>query len=259
MNILDRIVAATKERVREDKKRAHLSVQEGPPLSNKEYAFEKALRTPEVSLICEVKKASPSKGLIAPDFPYVKIAQEYETAGAAALSILTEPDFFLGKDAYLTEIRSRTHIPLLRKDFIIDPFQVEQSHRLGADAILLICSILDQDTLKELFEQADKLGLSCVVEVHDVIELERALDIGARIIGVNNRNLKSFTVDTSISLALRERTPRDVIFVSESGVKTPADITQLKQHEVDAVLIGETLMRSSNKRSLISAFKEAAS
>lgn len=245
MNILERIVEATKKRVEHDKK-AGLPPQAVQPKTP--FLFEQALRKDEMSFICEVKKASPSKGIIAEDFPYIEIAQQYEKAGASAISVLTEPDFFMGCDRYLEEIRMYTHIPLLRKDFIVDKFQIDQSARLGADAILLICAVLSQEQLTKYINKADNLGLSCLVEAHDQSEVETALAAGARIIGVNNRNLKTFDIDTENSIKLRKLAPPEVIFVSESGIKTSADVEKLRKNNIDAVLVGETLMRATDKK-----------
>lgn len=252
MNILDRIVASTRERVDKDKKAGLSSeiAKRGEPLR-----FERSLRRTEMSFICEVKKASPSKGVIAEDFPYMDIAREYEDAGAAAISVLTEPEFFQGSDRYLTKIREIVNIPLLRKDFIIDPFQIEQSALLGADAILLICAILTPAQLAAYIQRADSFGLSCLVEAHDEAELYMALDAGARVVGVNNRDLRSFKVDTGNSVRLRKLAPSDVIFVSESGIGTSEDVRLLIQNGVDAVLIGETLMRSPDKKAALNVLR----
>ncbi|QNU67399.1 indole-3-glycerol phosphate synthase TrpC [Ruminiclostridium herbifermentans] len=210
------------------------------------FTFENALKTKDISFICEVKKASPSKGIIAEHFPYIQIAQEYEKAGANAISVLTEPYFFLGNDDYLKEIKKSVKIPILRKDFTIDPYQIYEAHLLGADAVLLICTLLDTKELKEYIKIADSLGLSCLVEAHDEPELYSALEAGARIIGVNNRNLKTFEVDINNSVRLRKLVPNDKVFVSESGIKTPSDVAALRNNGTNAVLIGETLMRSQN-------------
>lgn len=252
MNILDKLVAATKKRLERDK-----SIGLPPACSKKRkpFLFEDTLKKPGMSFICEVKKASPSKGVIAEDFPYLDIAVEYENAGASAISVLTETDYFLGKDKYLQEIREAVEIPLLRKDFTIDPFQIEQAHRLGADAVLLICAILTPEQLKDYIKLADSLGLSCLVEAHNEEELKSALNSGARIIGVNNRDLKTFTVDVNNSIRLRNLAPDNAIFVSESGIKTAADIKILSENGVDAVLVGETLMRSKDKKAALNTLK----
>ncbi len=214
-------------------------------------SFYDSLAGESLSFICEVKKASPSKGLIAPDFPYLTIAQEYEAAGASAISVLTEPEYFLGRDEYLKEIAQTVHIPVLRKDFTIDPYQIYEAKLLGASAVLLICSLLEKETLAEFLAAANSLKLDALVEAHDEAEIYTALDCGAKIIGVNNRNLKNFTVDVSNSLRLRELVPSNVVFVSESGIKTREDIAKLAVHHVNAVLIGETLMRSPDKKAAL--------
>ena len=249
--ILDAIVEKTKQRIqshKEEKSLERLQQEIKHIKINHEFPFEKALATKEISFICEVKKTSPSKGVIAKDFPYCTIAKDYETAGASAISVLTEPDFFQGSDTYLSEIASLVNIPVLRKDFIIDPYQIYEAKTLGASAILLICAILDTNTLKNYISIAHSLGLSALVEVHDETELLSAIQAGARIIGVNNRDLKTFTVDLSTSLRLRKQIPEHIIFVSESGIKTPEDIALLRENGTNAVLIGETLMRSPNKK-----------
>ena len=222
------------------------------------YRFYKALQKEGMSYICEVKKASPSKGLIAPDFPYVKIAREYEKAGASAVSCLTEPYYFKGSDAYLREIASTVSIPVLRKDFTVNQYMIYQAKVLGASAILLICAILDDEQLTEYLALADSLGLDALVEAHDAEEVARALKAGAQIVGVNNRDLKTFEVDVRNSIRLREQAPRDVLFVSESGIKTSEDIRKLYENEVDAVLIGETLMRSEDKKQALETLNGGA-
>lgn len=214
-------------------------------------SFYDSLAGESLSFICEVKKASPSKGLIAPNFPYLTIAQEYEAAGASAISVLTEPEYFLGRDEYLKKIAQTVHIPLLRKDFTIDPYQIYEAKLLGASAVLLICSLLEKETLTEFLAAANSLKLDALVEAHDEAEIHTALDCGAKIIGVNNRNLKNFTVDVSNSLRLRELVPSNVVFVSESGIKTREDTAKLAVHHVNAVLIGETLMRSPDKKAAL--------
>lgn len=222
-----------------------------------DFPFENALKTQEIAFICECKKASPSKGLIAPEFPFLEIAMEYEAAGADCISVLTEPKWFLGQDKYLQEIAATVSIPCLRKDFTVDDYMIYEAKLLGARAVLLICSILDQQTIKNYIKICDSLGLSALVEAHNEQEIKMALDAGARIIGVNNRNLKDFTVDTENSRRLRELVPPDLLFVSESGVKTAEDIAVLRSTGVDAVLIGETLMRSENKKQKLLELKGA--
>lgn len=211
------------------------------------FPFEKALRTDDIAFICEVKKASPSKGVIAEDFPFLEIAKDYEKSGAAAISCLTEPYKFLGSGKYLRRIAAEVKIPVLRKDFTVDEYMIYEAKVLGASAVLLICSILSKEQLKEYLELAHSLGMSALVEAHDEAEIKTAVDIGAKIIGVNNRNLKDFSVDTGNSARLRELVPEDRIFVSESGIQTAEDIAKLRAIGVNAVLIGETLMRTPDK------------
>ena len=248
--ILDRIVEATKIRVAQEKQVESPEAVKAAALalpSDTGFPFEAALRQQDFNFICEVKKASPSKGIIAEHFPYLDIAKEYEVAGAAAISVLTEPDFFKGDKKYLQEIASTVKIPVLRKDFIIDEYQIYQAKVWGASAILLICACLDVPTLTKFRELADSLGLSSLVEAHDEHEVQMAIDCGARIIGVNNRNLKDFTVDVQNSVRLRNLVQDDVIFVSESGLETPEDIQVLRDNNIGVALMGETFMRSPNK------------
>ena len=248
--ILDTIVEATKIRVAQEKQMESPEAVKAAALalpSDTGFPFEAALRQQDFNFICEVKKASPSKGIIAEYFPYLDIAKEYEVAGAAAISVLTEPDFFKGDKKYLQEIASTVKIPVLRKDFIIDEYQIYQAKVWGASAILLICACLDVPTLTKFRELADSLGLSSLVEAHDENEVQMAIDCGARIIGVNNRNLKDFTVDVQNSVRLRNLVQDDVIFVSESGLETPEDIQVLRDNNIGVALMGETFMRSPNK------------
>lgn len=248
--ILDTIVEATKVRVAQEKQVETPEAVKAAALalpSDTGFPFEAALRQQDFNFICEVKKASPSKGIIAEHFPYLEIAKEYEVAGAAAISVLTEPDFFKGDKKYLQEIASTVKIPVLRKDFIIDEYQIYQAKVWGASAILLICACLDVPTLTKFRELADSLGLSSLVEAHDEHEVQMAIDCGARIIGVNNRNLKDFTVDVQNSVRLRNLVQDDVIFVSESGLETPEDIQVLRDNNIGVALMGETFMRSPNK------------
>ena len=248
--ILDTIVEATKIRVAQEKQVETLEAVKAAALalpSDTGFPFEAALRQQDFNFICEVKKASPSKGIIAEHFPYLEIAKEYEVAGAAAISVLTEPDFFKGDKKYLQEIARTVKIPVLRKDFIIDEYQIYQAKVWGASAILLICACLDVPTLTKFRELADSLGLSSLVEAHDEAEVQMAIDCGARIIGVNNRNLKDFTVDVQNSVRLRNLVQDDVIFVSESGLETPEDIQVLRDNNIGVALMGETFMRSPNK------------
>ena len=248
--ILDKIVEATKIRVAQEKQVEMPEAVKAAALalpSDTGFPFEAALRQQDFNFICEVKKASPSKGIIAEHFPYLDIAKEYEVAGAAAISVLTEPDFFKGDKKYLQEIASTVKIPVLRKDFIIDEYQIYQAKVWGASAILLICACLDVPTLTKFRELADSLGLSSLVEAHDEHEVQMAIDCGARIIGVNNRNLKDFTVDVQNSVRLRNLVQDDVVFVSESGLETPEDIQVLRDNNIGVALMGETFMRSPNK------------
>ena len=248
--ILDKIIEATKIRVAQEKQVESPEAVKAAALalpSDTGFPFEAALRQQDFNFICEVKKASPSKGIIAEHFPYLDIAKEYEVAGAAAISVLTEPDFFKGDKKYLQEIASTVKIPVLRKDFIIDEYQIYQAKVWGASAILLICACLDVPTLTKFRELADSLGLSSLVEAHDENEVQMAIDCGARIIGVNNRNLKDFTVDVQNSVRLRNLVQDDVIFVSESGLETPEDIQVLRDNNIGVALMGETFMRSPNK------------
>ena len=248
--ILDKIVAATEKRVDGAKVKlpfSELQQQvERMPIT-KDFPFEQALQELDFNFICEVKKASPSKGIIAEDFPYLEIAKEYEMAGAAAISVLTEPDFFLGSPQYLQEIAEAVQIPVLRKDFIIDEYQIYEAKLWGASAILLIAAILDDEIMARFHKLADSLGLSCLVEAHDETEVLRAVNIGARIIGVNNRNLKDFTVDVNNSIRLRNLVDDSVIFVSESGLDTAADIQRLRDNKIHAALMGESFMRTNDK------------
>lgn len=248
--ILDKIVEATKIRVAQEKQVESPEAVKAAALalpSDTGFPFEVALRQQDFNFICEVKKASPSKGIIAEHFPYLDIAKEYEVAGAAAISVLTEPDFFKGDKKNLQEIASTVKIPVLRKDFIIDEYQIYQAKVWGASAILLICACLDVPTLTKFRKLADSLGLSSLVEAHDEVEVQMAIDCGARIIGVNNRNLKDFTVDVQNSVRLRNLVEDDVIFVSESGLETPEDIQVLRDNNIGVALMGETFMRSPNK------------
>ncbi len=256
--MLDEIVAKTEVRVEESKKNKSLDELK-EEVSNldisMDFPFKQALKDPQIAIISEVKRASPSKGLIAEDFDYVAIAREYESAGASAISVLTEPYFFKGSNDYLKEIAQNVSIPILRKDFIIDEYMIWEAKLLGASAILLIVSILSTVQLKTYLDLAHKLGLSAIVEAHDVDEIRTAMIVGAEIIGVNNRNLKDFTVDIENSISLRRCVSGDVVFISESGIKTPEDVRRLKENNVDAVLIGETLMKCDDKKSMISELK----
>lgn len=250
MTILDQLAEHARERVKQAKEKTTFEEirQQALSLPKGGFTFEEALKKSGISFICECKKASPSKGLIAPDFPYLQIAEEYEAAGADCISVLTEPKWFLGSDEYLKKIAKTVSIPCLRKDFTVDAYMVYEARVLGASAVLLICSILGEEQMKEYIGICDELGLSALVEAHDEEEVKMALRAGARIIGVNNRNLKDFTVDTDNSRRLRELIPEDVLFVSESGVRSAEDVQKLREIGADAVLIGETLMRAEDKK-----------
>ncbi|MGB4609223.1 MAG: indole-3-glycerol phosphate synthase TrpC [Saccharofermentanales bacterium] len=257
MTILDQLADHARKRVDEAKrkvtpeeiKRHALSLPQGS------FTFENALKKSDISFICECKKASPSKGLIAPDFPYVQIAKEYEMDGADCISVLTEPKWFLGSDEYLREIAEAVSIPCLRKDFTVDEYMIYEAKLLGASAVLLICSILTEEELKEYITICDELGLSALVEAHDESEVGTAIKSGARIIGINNRNLKDFSVDTENSARLRRLIPQEVLFVSESGVNSAEDVAKLREIGADAVLIGETLMRSADKKAKLAELR----
>ena len=257
MNILDQLADYARQRVEEARRQTPLTEikQQALALPKGDFRFEKALAKPGLSFICECKKASPSKGLIAADFPYLQIAKEYEAAGADAISVLTEPKWFLGSDRYLKEIASAVSTPCLRKDFTVDDYMIYEAKLLGASAVLLLCAILDDAQLREYLALCEDLGLSALVEAHDEAEVDRALNAGARILGVNNRDLKNFTVDTENSRRLRARIPEDVLFVSESGVRTAEDVARLAAIGADAVLIGEMLMRAPDKTAKLRELK----
>lgn len=259
--ILEEIAARTVQRVVEEKAAVPLSEMKKRAEAldaNTGFPFRKALSGDEISFICEVKRASPSKGLIAPDFPYLDIARDYERAGASAISCLTEPFWFKGRDEYLAEISNAVKIPVLRKDFTVDEYMIYQAKTLGASAVLLICSILSKEQLSEYLGIAHSLGLSALVEAHDEDEVRIALSVGAGIIGVNNRDLRTFTVDINNSARLRKLVPPEVLFVSESGIKTAADIEALRSNGTNAVLIGETLMRSPDKKAALDELRSHA-
>ena len=260
MTILDQLAEHARYRVAVDKEKVSLDkVKELALQIRKEqsasFVFEQSLRGGDLGFICECKKASPSKGLIEPDFPYLQIAKEYELAGADGISVLTEPKWFLGSDEYLKEIASTVSIPCLRKDFTVDEYQIYQAKLLGASAVLLICSILSEKQIGAYLEICETLGLSALVEAHDEEEVKTAVRAGARIIGVNNRNLKDFTVDTDNSRRLRELIPSDSLFVSESGVQTAEDIEAIRLMGANAVLIGETLMRARDKKAKLAELR----
>ena len=249
MTILDKLAEHARERVAEAKKDISLSEIYRVAMSMPKggFVFENALKSDDISFICECKKASPSKGLIAENFPYLQIAKDYEAAGADCISVLTEPKWFLGRNDYLREIAANVSIPCLRKDFTVDEYMIYEAKTLGASAVLLIVSILSETQLREYIKICDELGLSALVEIHDDNEALTAVNAGARLIGVNNRNLKDFSVDTGNSRRLRNLIPRDILFVSESGVKTADDVNALREIGADAVLVGETLMKAENK------------
>lgn len=258
--ILDELAAHARERVAEAKKR--ISAEEMRRMAEAfprgDFRFERTIKKPGMSFICEVKKASPSKGVIAEDFPYTEIAEAYERAGADCVSVLTEPKWFLGSDEIFREIRSKISLPMIRKDFTVDAYQIYEAKVMGADAVLLICALLSTETIREYLEICDRLGLTALVETHDENEIVSAMAAGARVIGVNNRNLKNFTVDFGNSAKLREKIPADAAFVAESGVKGPEDIRALAAIGANAVLVGEALMRSADKNRELALFRAAA-
>lgn len=256
--ILDTIAEYARERVAAAKAQIPLEEIKNQALSmdsHTGFPFENALREGDISFICECKKASPSKGLIAEDFPYLAIAKAYEAAGASCISVLTEPKWFLGSDRYLKEITEAVSIPCIRKDFTVDEYMIYEAKLLGASAILLICALLPEETLRQYIEICDSLGLFALVEAHDEAEIAFAIRAGARIIGVNNRNLKDFTVDVHNSQRLRSLVPESVLFVAESGIRTAADVDVLRHANVNAVLIGETLMRAADKKAMLDALR----
>ena len=257
MTILSQLADYARERVEISKNKIPYEVIKNKALETKKenFEFEKALRKNDIAFICECKKASPSKGLISPEFPYLKIAQEYQEAEADCISVLTEPKWFLGNDNYLKEISQEVSIPCLRKDFIVDDYMIYEAKILGASAVLLICSILDEKKIKEYISVCDDLGISALVEAHDENEINIALKSNARIIGVNNRNLKDFSVDTENSRKLRKLIPNEIIFVSESGVKNSDDVNLLREIGANAVLIGEALMKSPDKKAMLKKLK----
>lgn len=257
MTILEKLAVHAMKRVQETEKTHSFDKVKSNALAlpRGDFAFERALQKPEIAFICECKKASPSKCVIAEDFPYLDIAKAYEAAGADCISVLTEPKWFLGSDAYLQEIAQVVSIPCLRKDFTVSDYQIYEAKLLGAQAVLLICSILTPEQIRKYIRICDVLGISVLVEAHDATEVRTAVNSGARIIGVNNRNLRDFTVDTDNSRKLRELVPDSILFVSESGVKSAEDVRKLRQIGADAVLIGETLMQASDKRAKLSELR----
>ena len=256
-NILEQLAAYARTRVEQAKAVRPLADVKAAALAQPkgDFAFEKALGQPGVRFICECKRASPSKGLIAPVFPYLDIAKEYAAAGADAISVLTEPKWFLGSDEYLQQIAAAVPVPCLRKDFTVDEYMIYEAKLLGASAVLLICSLLDTETLHQYLGICDALGLSALVEAHDEQEIASAAAAGARVIGVNNRNLKNFTVDVTNSLALRQKAPPGVLFVAESGITSPSGVSALRAAGVDAVLVGEALMRAPDKAAALAALR----
>ncbi len=260
-NILDTIADYARQRVLRDSEENSLDVMQELALQGglaDGAAFDAALRQEGMRFICEVKKASPSKGIIAKDFPYLDIARDYEAAGADCISCLTEPKWFLGSDQIFREIRAAVSIPMLRKDFVVDEYQIYQAKVMGANCVLLICAILDTATVARYLELCHRLGLAALVETHDAKEIASAVEAGATIIGVNNRNLKDFSVDFSNAARLRDLIPPEALYVAESGVKTPADVAALRSIGADAVLIGETLMRAADKKRMLDALRGAA-
>jgi len=260
--ILDQLAGHARERVAADRARVPLETLKklclrGDVPIREPFAFEAALKKPGLSFICELKKASPSKGIIAESFPYLDIARDYAAAGADAISCLTEPKWFLGSDMIFTDVRAAVDLPTLRKDFTVDEYQIYQAKTMGADAVLLICAILSSDEIRRYLSLCEELGLSALVEAHDAAEIETAIAAGARIIGVNNRNLKDFSVDTGNSKRLKELVPAGVLFVSESGIQSAEDVQLLRESGVDAVLIGEALMRASDKKAMLDRFRGA--
>lgn len=258
MNILEKLAEISRERVKNDKEKISLEEMKSLAKNSKlgdGKIFLKNLQKKNLSFICEVKKASPSKGIIAENFPFVEIAKDYESAGADCVSCLTEPKYFLGSDEIFKEIRKNISIPMFRKDFTVDEYQIYQSKFFGADAVLLICAILDAATIEKFLKICADLKISALVETHDENEIKTALSVGAEIIGVNNRNLKNFSVDFSNAAKLRDLIPNEKIYVAESGVKTVDDIKILKKIGADAVLIGETLMRATDRKKILTEFK----
>ena len=256
-NILDTIAESTRKRVADAKE--HISAEEmkhrALEMPKGGFSFEKALKKPDIAFICECKKASPSKGIIAENFPYLSIAKEYEAAGADCISVLTEPEWVLGSTEYLREIAAAVSIPCIRKDFTVDEYMIYEAKTLGAAAVLLICSLLGEDTLREYIGICDTLGLSALVEAHDADEVKTAISAGARVIGVNNRNLKDFSVSTDNAANLRKLVPGNVVFVAESGIKTAEDVETMRKAGADALLIGETLMRAPDKKEMLNRLK----
>lgn len=251
--ILTKLADSTRNRVEREKKQIQLEMVKKQALAmNKgDFSFEKVIAEGDISFICEVKRASPSKGMLVEEFPYVQIAKDYEEAGASCISVLTEPDYFKGDKQYLKEISENVTVPLIRKDFIIDEYMIYDAKIHGASCVLLICSLLDKETMEKYIEICDNLGMSALVEAHDEEEIQKAVEAGARMIGVNNRDLKTFTVDIGNSERLRKLVPDNILFIAESGIKTNADINRLRKAKVNGVLIGETFMKAENKKEML--------
>ena len=257
-DILEQLAAHARKRVQEAKTKTSLKVMRETAYAmdcSTGFPFYKALAEDGIAFIAECKKASPSKGLIAPDFPYLEIAREYEEAGAAAISVLTEPEWFLGSLEYLRQIAAAVSIPVLRKDFTVDEYMIYEAKAAGAAAVLLICSLLEEQTLSRYLAITHELGMSALVEAHDEEEVHMAVRCGAKIIGVNNRNLRDFTVDLNNSIRLRALVPDDILFVAESGIRSREDIEVLEKGNISGVLIGETLMRAENKKAMLDELK----
>lgn len=251
--ILTKLADSTRDRVEREKKQIPLEMVKEQALAMKkgDFSFEKVIAEGDISFICEVKRASPSKGMIVEHFPYVQIAKDYEEAGASCISVLTEPDYFKGDKKYLKEISENVSVPLIRKDFVIDEYMIYDAKIHGASCVLLICSLLDKETMEKYIEICDNLGMSALVETHDEEEIQKAIEAGARMIGVNNRDLKTFTVDIRNSERLRKLVPDNILFIAESGIKTNADINRLRKANVNGVLIGETFMKAENKKEML--------
>lgn len=251
--ILTKLADSTRDRVEREKKQIPLEMVKEQALAMKkgDFSFEKVIAEGDISFICEVKRASPSKGMIVEHFPYVQIAKDYEEAGASCISVLTEPDYFKGDKKYLKEISENVTVPLIRKDFIIDEYMIYDAKIHGASCVLLICSLLNKETMEKYIEICDNLGMSALVEAHDEEEIQKAIEAGARMIGVNNRDLKTFTVDIRNSERLRKLVPDNILFIAESGIKTNADINRLRKANVNGVLIGETFMKAENKKEML--------
>ena len=255
--ILDDIVAKRKEQLARELAETDRQTMRTLALQTKRpvLSFPDALRTGRLSIIAEVKKASPSKSVICADFHPVEQAIAYERAGANAISCLTEEHYFQGNSQYFRDIRTAVSIPMLRKDFIIDTYQIDEARVIGADAILLIAAILDAETMQQFYQYATELGLHCLFEAHNETEMQQVLDCGAKICGINNRNLKTFQVDLATQ-RLAAMVPKDCILVSESGMQSHDDLKTVRQYGADAVLIGETLMRSGNVATAMQTLRE---